>query len=195
MRYIIIPVIILFASCTTQKKVNRWLNENPVKAAEYCADKFPVKESVDTTYKVDSAAYEEAYRELWGYADSLLAEYEKLYSAKSTPEKPVLAADNSTPINVDSLRKQISAKIRKSLKPCIDSIQTVVIKQVDSAKVYALQGRIDEKDKVISARDKTISEKEAKIKAQKKWVWMFFGLLLLIAAYIFGKMKFGFKLF
>ncbi len=44
MRYIII--IFLLSGCLSQKKVLRYLNENPQISAGYCAEKFSVKDSI-----------------------------------------------------------------------------------------------------------------------------------------------------
>ena len=45
MRYLF---LILLTGCVTSKKVTRYLNEHPLKAAEYCSKAFPVRDSVVT---------------------------------------------------------------------------------------------------------------------------------------------------
>lgn len=55
MRYILI--ILLFASCNPLKKAQQTFDENKPAAAEYCADRFPVKDSLikgDTLVTVDT---------------------------------------------------------------------------------------------------------------------------------------------
>jgi hypothetical protein len=174
-------------SCVTERKVNRWLNEHPTQAAGYCADKFPP----DTTSRVvygapDTAAYEAAYWELANYADSLFNEL----SAARNDFIPTPAIPCPPLVNLDSLRKAVDKEIRKRLAPCKDSIQYVKYTVVDKARETHLQGRLDEKDGVISARDKTITEQGEKIKSQKKWFWLFWALVVVIVGYVLLKLRF-----
>lgn len=47
-------IILFLSSCVTSKKVERYLNENKEFAANYCADEFPVKESVKVDTLIDT---------------------------------------------------------------------------------------------------------------------------------------------
>lgn len=176
-----------FCACVTEKKVNRWLNEHETEAAGYCADKFPP----DTTTRiildsVDTAAYEAAYWEMARYADSLFNKLEADRNAfRPSPGQPCPPL-----MNLDSLRKAVDKEIRKRLTPCKDSIQKVVYTVVDKAREKQLQRKIDEKDGVISARDKRITELERKVKVLKKWAWTFWILVALAVLYFFMKIKF-----
>ena len=183
-----LTVSYLAPSCINQKKVTRWLNENPGKAAEWCADEFPVKESVDSSYKIDSADYEQAYAEVWAYADSLLNELDNRVEAGHGGYVPV--GSFPPPMSIDSLRLAISKQLRKSLKPCIDSVKVITRTIENIARVSALSHDLREKDKVISARDQTITEQAKKIKAKTKWVFFFWILVGLIAVYIYLKIRF-----
>lgn len=40
---ILIVYAILVSSCTTERKVKNWLNNHPIKQAEWCSQKYPVK--------------------------------------------------------------------------------------------------------------------------------------------------------
>lgn len=44
MKYLIF-IAVLLSACTTERKVVKYLNENPKVSSLYCADKFPVKET------------------------------------------------------------------------------------------------------------------------------------------------------
>lgn len=49
---IILFAVVLLASCTTQRKAEKWMDKNQKEAAEYCAFRFPAQESIvvrDTT--------------------------------------------------------------------------------------------------------------------------------------------------
>lgn len=185
----LVAVVVCFSSCISQKKVNSWLDDHPTEAAGYCADKYPP----DTTTQViidtvDTGAYEAAYWGMARYADSLFNEIEKSRNNfKPTPGNPCPPL-----VNLDSLRKAVDFEIRRRLTPCKDSIQKVIYTVVDKARETQLQGKLNEKDGVISARDKRITELEAKNKQLKKWPWLFWGLLALAGLYTF--LKFRFKL-
>ena len=60
MRYILI--ILLFASCNPLKKAQQTFDANKPAAAEYCADRFPVKDSLikgDTLVTTDTVYFKE----------------------------------------------------------------------------------------------------------------------------------------
>jgi hypothetical protein len=177
---------ILLSSCITEKKVKGWLNDNPTTAAGYCADNFPPDTVSKIIYdSVDMKAYEQAYMNMSYYADSLFQQLEAARNSfRPSPSQPCPPV-----VNLDSLRKVVDAEIKKRLTPCKDSIKVVERTIVDKAREKQMQGKIDEKDAVISARDKTISEKDAKIKSKNKYVWMFWGLVVLIGVYVFAKLK------
>lgn len=179
--------IALLSSCVTQKKVNAWLNDHPTVAAGYCADKFPP----DTTTRVitgtvDTASYAAAYNNMATYADSLFTQLQIQRNAfKPTAERPC-----PPQVNIDSLRKAVDMEIRKRLVPCKDSIKTVVYTVVDKAREKQLQGKLDEKDGTITARDTRITELEGKVKALRKWAWLFWGLIAAIVVYTLIKLRF-----
>lgn len=175
-----------FCGCITQKTVTRWLNEHPTEAAGYCADEFPPDTSTRVIYdSVDSKAYEEAYWELARYSDSLFNQLEDARNS-FTP-----TANNPCPpaVNLDSLRKAVDKEIRTRLTPCKDSIKVVETTVIDRARERQLQGKLDAKDGVISERDKRITELETKVKGLRKWPWMFWGLVALIAVYVLLKLR------
>lgn len=181
MKYLII--ILLFASCITEKKVTRWNNEHKTQAAKYCADTFPPDTLTKTVFKnVDSSGYYDAYMNMSYFADSLLNRMDSLTHA-ATPDKPYKP-------NIDSLRKIVDKEIRKRLKPCVDSVVHITHTVVDRARERYLQGTLDEKDRIISTRDKRISELEVKVKAKNKWIWMFWGLVVLVVGYTLLKLRF-----
>ncbi len=79
MRFII-PIVLLLASCTTQRKVEAWTDKNEPKAAAICNEMFPIKETTDTayihdtTYKVElQTATEYIEREVKVGCDSVTA--------------------------------------------------------------------------------------------------------------------------
>lgn len=176
-----------FCSCITEKKVNSWLNDHPTKAAGYCADKFPPDTTTRViTDSVDTKAYEAAYWEMARYADSLFNQLEERREAfRPTPGNPCPPYTN-----LDSLRKAVDIQIRRRLTPCKDSIQKVVYTVIDKAREKQLLGKLDEKDVIVSARDKRITELEAKNNRLKKWPWLFWALVVAIGGYVLLKLRF-----
>jgi hypothetical protein len=72
--YILI-IALLFQSCLLPKKLDKFFDKKPVLAAQKCAEKFPIKETIDTVIVVDSAtlqAYELEFVHLYLMLDSLL---------------------------------------------------------------------------------------------------------------------------
>jgi hypothetical protein len=181
MKYLIITL--LFTSCLTEKKVAKWNDEHKTQAAKYCADTFPPDTLTKTVFKnVDSSGYYDAYMDMAKLADSLFWQLDSLIHA-ATPDKPYKP-------NIDSLRKIVDKEIRKRLKPCVDSVMHITHTVVDKAREKYLQGTLDEKDGIISARDKRITELEGIVKAKRKWVWMFWILVVLACGYALLKLRF-----
>lgn len=162
--------------------MNRWLNENETKAAGYCAKKFPPDTLTKTVVEnIDSAGYYDAYMNMAWLADSLFYRLDSLQNA-ATPAKPFK-------INIDSIRRVVDKEIRKRLSPCVDTVIRTWYTVRDRAKEVELQGKLDEKDKTITERDKRITELEAKVKSKNKWVWMFWGLVVLVGGYTALKIR------
>ena len=181
MKYLLI--VILFTSCVTQKKVNRWLNEHPTEAAGYCADKFPPDTLTKTVIEnIDSAGYYDAYMNMSYLADSLFLKLDSLTNS-STHDKRYKP-------NLDSIRKVVDKEIRKRLKPCIDTVRVVTNTIVDMARVKQLQGLIDKKDFVIAEMQVKADERDNKIRSQRKWFWLFWGLVVLAGMYAVIKVRY-----
>lgn len=178
-------VLLLFTSCVTQKKVKNWLDDHPTEAAGYCADKFPPDTVTRViTSKPDSTGYNDANDRMQRYADSLF------YRLDSLQHAPRTEADPCPPrVNLDSLRKEVDREIRRRLTPCVDSIVYITNTVIDKARETQLRGLNEEKDKTISARDKRITDLEAKVKAKSKWIWMFWILVAILGISIFLKVK------
>ena len=79
-------LLLFLFSCNTQKRAMKYLDENPFKAAEYCAEKFPVK---DTSYILDSVLlFDTLYLENTIY-DTLQIKGESIIIERSLPTKTI----------------------------------------------------------------------------------------------------------
>lgn len=98
MKYILI-ILIFLSSCATPKKLDRLMGKLPEAAAKECAERYPVKESIDSVIVVDSALlknYESEFFVMASLIDSLL-------SAK---------CDTVTKTKVKELIKTLPAKVQ-----------------------------------------------------------------------------------
>lgn len=86
--------LILLTGCVTSKKVTRYLNEHPLKAAEYCSKAFPVKDSIVTR---DSVSLDTLYIECPPISESV-----RLDTITLTKDKKVYVPCVSKTIYKDS---------------------------------------------------------------------------------------------
>lgn len=180
---ILFALAFLFSGCLTQKKVNTWLDDHKAKAATYCHTNFPVDTLNTSIFKyVDSNGYKNVYTGVAVYADSLLWKLDSI-TRVATPDKPYKP-------NIDSLRTAIDKEIRKRLKPCIDSVVYIKSTVIDHAREAMLQGLNDEKDAIVTGQQKTIQQLTEKTIEQRKWFWLFWGLVALNGLYVFAKIRF-----
>lgn len=180
--YLIIALVFL-SSCMTESKVNRWLDDHKTEAAGYCADNFPPDTITKTVVEnIDSAGYYDAYMNMAYLADSLFYKLDSLAHA-ATPDNPYKP-------NIDSIRKVVDKEIRKRLKPCLDTVKVVTNTVVDRARETQLRGLVDKKDFVIAKMQVRADERENKIRGQRKWFFLFWGLVVAAGVYTFVKVRY-----
>jgi hypothetical protein len=185
--WIIALLLVSFSSCVTESKVNRWLDDHKEKAAGYCADNFPPDTiSKTVTENIDSAGYYDAYMNMAYLADSLFYKLDSLMNA-ATPDKPYKP-------NLDSIRKVVDKEIKKRLKPCIDTVKVVTNTVIDRAREALLKILVDKKDFVIAEMQVKADERENKIRGQRKWFFLFWGLVVAAGLYTFLKMRYKLKI-
>ena len=152
-----VATLMILSSCTTQKRATRWFNEHETEAAKYCSVKFPVSESVDTAFVIDSAGYEAAYWELWRYADSLLNE-----RSKTTHDTAY----------IEKIRESIKTEIKWRLKPCVDSVKVVTKTVENTARVKYLTGKLDEQITIITNMYNRNNILEQKLTQRNRLLWI-----------------------
>lgn len=161
-------------SCMTQKKAEGYFDKHPEKAAKYLSEKFPLKPTTITEFiAIDSLGYEQAYNELLTFADSLLLSVRKdtqyMYHP-FTEKKP----------NIDSIRYAVERKIRKALKPCIDSVKIITKIVPDSARNFYLLSEI-KKYSADATYQKSRGDRNSK---QRNWCIV---IIILLLGWIFRK--------
>jgi hypothetical protein len=142
------------------------MDKLPVAAAKECAERYPIKETIDTVKYEDTEllrAYEDEFRYMSEMIDSLLsAKCDTLYIDK------------------------IKEKIRQI--PCKPQIKYIIKTQESTAKLQVLQNDCDKKVaelSQISAKNATelqlIKGKNDKLQNRNIWLWVIIVLLTLFS--------------
>lgn len=168
MKYIFIILVIL-ASCSTPKKLDRLMNKLPEAAAKECAERYPVKETIDSVIMMDSAMlknYESEFMIMASLIDSLL-------SAK---------CDTVTKIKIKEIIKTLPAKI-----------QTKVITRTieNTAQVQVLRDSLTNLSAKHLEADIKAQNYGVKIQGYKRqigWMWLVIILLGFIIIRSFVKL-------
>jgi len=136
MKYLYLSVLYFLVSCSTPKRLHRIMDNLPESAAKECAERFPIKETIDTILTVDYnllSAYENEYTRLSLKIDSLLNEgcdtvvidsiktVIKQLPAKTNTKIIVKTQENTakTQVILDSCQKLsslLSAKLNKEIE-------------------------------------------------------------------------------
>ena len=167
--------VLLLVGCINEKKVAKWNDDHAVQSAKYCATRFPFTPIIDTIFvDVDSSGYFDAYNGAVKINDSLI----DLLSQK--PDTVHLIDS----INVDSLRFVLRKKLKLALRPCIDSVKTIVIKQIDSSRLLLLTHQIDSLNESNNGLKLLVDAKDSKISNQfttivKLWVALILFFIIL----------------
>lgn len=153
--------VVLFSSCNPQRKIQKAknvLNDNPIEAANYCAEKFPV---IDSTIVKDSVRYDTIYL----YNESLIDT--QIVRLKDTVFKTIIKSGATV---------YITKTVTKD---------SIIIRR-DVAKEKALQGQNDNlivvnKD-LVTDRDKWKSK--AKSNGKQKWItWILLVVGIVVGIY------------
>lgn len=163
-------IIIILASCTTQRKAEKYFNSHVDKAAEYCANKFPVIPHVDSTTTIDSTGFWDAFNALYLFADSLLQ-----------------AGKDTVKIPVEITREVVREKIKRELAPCVEKVVTVRERVIDSARQFILQDKIAGLDKLVREKENDIQIIDSKRDWWKKIAIWGLGINCLLLVWIFRK--------
>lgn len=187
---------LFFVSCATERNFQKYAAKHPVKLAELCIEKFPIKDSVgeaviDSTHKADNKDHTADIDTIGKIADELV---DKINSAGFHPtdrEKKecldVIAAYTKENAELKAKAKALQSDVKRlqaNYKPCVSDT-------VFSTKSHFLENPA--KDVVIGSQRTQLAKTEqqrddAKGKA-KTYFWIIVALLAVIGAGIFGKIK------
>lgn len=155
--------LLLLASCANPKKLHRMMDNLPEATAKECADRYPIKETIDTIQITDTElleAYEREYAGMYAMIDSLInTKCDTVYKdkiieiIKNIPGKPQIKV--ITKIQENTAKQQV----------IIDSCQKMS---------SLLHKKLDSISKQLTATQ----EKCQKYKGQRDWLfWLVMALL------------------
>jgi hypothetical protein len=156
--------LLLLVSCANPKKLHRMMDNLPEATAKECADRFPIKETVETVTIIDSALlrqYEIEFQYMAQMIDSLLIE-------------------NCDTMYIDRI-KEVIKKI-----PCKPETKVIIKTQENTAKIKVLQNECDKKQaELMAINNKIVSDcnalKDKNVKLKHR-----INLLLLIIIFLAG---------
>ena len=171
-RYILI--LCFFASCANPKKLHKMMDKLPFNAADECAQRFPIKERIDTLMIEDTAlinAYLSEYHYMSQMIDSLLdAKCDTLY--------------------IDKIKEKI-----KQI-PCKPQIKYIIKTQESTAKLEVLKNDCDKKVAELSQINTKIvtdynelKERNTKLKTRINWMWI---VIIILTIFSFRRQIFKF---
>lgn len=170
-------IIINFcSSCTTTKKVDKFISKNPTYSAKLCDSLYPIKTDVVTYYETDSALlnqYEIEFAELYRLLDSLMTVDTTLKGA-FTKVKTIVQKVEVPKIKVVEKTKESTARLTAQ-KLEFEKKETAHINEKEELR----KRRNDLEDELAKAKSE---EKKAK-KERNRYLW----LLVLSLVFIFRK--------
>lgn len=173
---------LLIISCTTEKRATKYFDKHEEKAIKYLKKKYPVRQTSDTTYNIDSTSYLEAYTQMWQYADSLLRVIETAPNDSVAVYYDTLYIPNAKADK--KLREQIEKEIRKRLRPCLDSVMRIKETVIDTLTIREKELIIEKKDKAISSLSSVIEKQSDKINQLQKYKILFWVLVIALLLWI-----------
>jgi hypothetical protein len=158
--------LLLLTSCANPKKLHRMMDKLPEAAAKECAERYPIKETIDTVKYEDTEllrAYEDEFRYMSEMIDSLLSA-------------------NCDTVVIDRI-KEVIRKI-----PDKPQIKYIIKTQENTAKLQVLQNDCDKKVAEltqISTKNATelqiIKGKNDKLQTRNIWLWLIIILLTIFS--------------
>lgn len=159
-------IIVFMVSCANPKKLHRMMDNLPEATAKECANRFPIKETIDTIEVIDKeliAAYEREYAGMYAMIDSLInTKCDTVYRDKIIRIIKKIPCKPETKIIIKT--QENTAKSRVILDSC-QKVSSLLNKKLDK-----------EIDNVAKLNDKC-----DKYKGQRDWLfWLIVALLIWI---------------
>jgi hypothetical protein len=165
-KYLYLSVLYLLVSCANPKKLHRMMDNLPEAAAKECAERYPIKETIETLTVTDTA---------------LLHQYEVELNYMAQMIDSLLSANCDT-VHIDKI-KEVIKKI-----PCKPETKVIIKTQESTAKLQVLKNDCDKTIKSLSQiNTKIVTDlqnlelKNEKLKTRNRWMWLIIVCLTVFA--------------
>jgi hypothetical protein len=160
--------------CANPKKLHKMMDKLPEATAKECSDRFPIKETTDTLYTIDSnvlKAYEDEYGRLNTTIDSLLNEgCDTLYITKIKEVIKTLPAKTNTKVIVKT--QESTAKLEVLKNDCNKTITS--LSEINTQNVTKIQ---------------ELELSNGKLKTRVAWMWI---IIICLTIFSFRRQIFKF---
>lgn len=158
--YKLLAIVLLFCSCNAVKKAVKTFDDNPPAAALYCADRFPVR---DTVIKGDTVTTTDTVTNMLFFSDTTKV----LDTIRITITKPVTITRTRTVI--DTIVRENTAR--------------VAVMQNQVAACHETVGKRDAEITKLKADYNSMKGK------RDRWRWLFWLMVGAAGAYVFLKIR------
>jgi len=187
--------VIFFSSCATQRNFEKYAAKHPVKLAELCIEKFPIRDSIgepviDSSHKADNLDHSGTIDSLKDAADALVKELEAKTEMSELDKGRALDVIGEYTLENVNLKKKVKglasdiSRLQANYRPCLpDTVfRTIPHFLENPAKDVVINSLRNQLAKTEQQRD------DAQHKAKVRW-WIIFALGCIIGAAIFGRVK------
>jgi hypothetical protein len=158
--------LFFLASCANPNKLHKMMDKLPEATAKECADRYPIKETIETVTVTDTA---------------LLKQYEIEFNYMALLIDSLLSANCDT-VHIDKI-KEVIKKI-----PCKPETKVIIKTQESTAKLEVLKNDCDKTIKSLSQiNTKIVTDiqklelKNEKLKTRNRWMWFIIVCLTIFA--------------
>lgn len=169
-------------SCLLPKKLDKFFDKKPALAAQKCAEKFPIKETIDTVIVKDNELIDQYEREfvyLYSFLDSLVGQ-----SVSDSTKREIVTVFKEKQIPV----YKYIVKTKESTAKCkvlLDSMQTI-----ENDKDAYIESLLDEKE-FFGKKHMELYDKYDKVKKQRNdlYWWLIVALIIIFRNPIIAALK------
>ena len=165
-KYLYLTVLYLLVSCANPNKLHKMMDKLPEATAKECADRYPIKETIETVTVTDTA---------------LLKQYEIEFNYMALLIDSLLSANCDT-VHIDNI-KEVIKKI-----PCKPETKVIIKTQESTAKLEVLKNDCDKTIKSLSqintqnvTKIHDLELANGKLKTRNRWMWVVIVCLTIFA--------------
>lgn len=171
--------VIFFSSCATQRNFEKYAQKHPVKLAELCIEKFPIRDSVgepvfDTIRRSDNLDHTGTIDSLKQAADELVREMESKQMISDLDRKKAVDIIGDYSKENESLKRKAKSlaadisRLQANYRPCLPDTQRIYLPHFleNPAKDLVIASLYNKVAKIEQQRD------DWKHRAQTRFWWL-----------------------